>query len=196
MNAPLENLQALLREDKVIPVIGAGVSYAAANLPGWKAAIENGLQFAEMHRLDSDQIHAAREQLNSGNLVEGADIMKSLLGAPGHPFSNWLKDLFGKPVVRSSDLLDSIEDLCAPNLFAGKRNAAFLAFPSPHGLLSTHAMIRTLLLLLVGTLFLPAASGAEGGLTPEILESLWQSYERDDVRFNAHRRQFHRLAAK
>ncbi len=116
MNTPFENLQALLREDKVIPVIGAGVSYAAANLPGWKAAIENGLQFAEMHRLDSDQIHAAREQLKGGNLIEGAANMKSLLGAPGHPFSNWLEDLFGKPVVRSPDLLNSIEDLCAPIL--------------------------------------------------------------------------------
>jgi hypothetical protein len=116
MNAPLENLQVLLREDKVIPVIGAGVSYAAANLPGWKATIENGLQFAEMHRLDSDQIHAARKQLNGGNLIEGADIMKALLGAPSHPFSNWLKDLFGEPVVRSPDLLNSIEDLCAPIL--------------------------------------------------------------------------------
>lgn len=116
MSTPFENLQAFLREDKVIPVIGAGVSYAAANLPGWKAAIENGLQFAEIHRLDFDRIHAAREQLNGGNLIEGADIMKALLGAPGHPFSNWLKDLFGEPVIRSPDLLNSIEDLCAPIL--------------------------------------------------------------------------------
>lgn len=114
MNSPFDNLQTLLKEDKVIPVIGAGVSHAAANLPGWKAAIENGLQFAELNRLDSDQIHAAREQLNSGNLTGSADIMKALLGAPTHPFSNWLKDLFGEPVVRSPDLLDSIEDLCAP----------------------------------------------------------------------------------
>jgi len=116
LNSPFENLQALLKEDQVIPVIGAGVSYAAANLPGWKAAIENGLLFAEMHRLDSNRICAAREQLNRGNLIEGADIMKALLGAPSHPFSNWLKDLFGEPVIRSPDLLDSIEDLCAPIL--------------------------------------------------------------------------------
>lgn len=100
----------------MIPVIGAGVSYAAANLPGWKAAIENGLYYAEMHRLDSTRIHTAREQLDGGNLIESADIMKAILGAPGHPFSNWLKDLFGGPVIRSPDLLDSIEDLCTPIL--------------------------------------------------------------------------------
>lgn len=32
---------------------------------------------------------------------------------------------------------------------------------------------------------LPAASGADGGFTPEIFASLQQSYKRDDVRFNA-----------
>jgi len=46
-------------------------------------------------------------------------------------------------------------------------------------------MIRPFLLLLAVTSFLPAASGADGGLTPEILASLRQSYKRDDVRFNA-----------
>lgn len=48
-----------------------------------------------------------------------------------------------------------------------------------------HAMIRPLLLLLAVTSLLPAASGADGGLTPDILDSLRQSYKRDDVRFNA-----------
>lgn len=46
-------------------------------------------------------------------------------------------------------------------------------------------MNRPLLLLLAVTSFLPAALGADGGLTPEILETLRQSYKRDDVRFNA-----------
>lgn len=46
-------------------------------------------------------------------------------------------------------------------------------------------MIRNLLLLITATSFLPAASGADGGLTPEILDNLRQSYKRDEVRFNA-----------
>ena len=46
-------------------------------------------------------------------------------------------------------------------------------------------MIRTLLLILAVTSFLPAVWAAEGGLTPDFLESLRQSYKRDEVRFNA-----------
>lgn len=46
-------------------------------------------------------------------------------------------------------------------------------------------MIRTLLLLLAATPFISAAADADGGLTPEILQNLRQSYKRDDVRFNA-----------
>lgn len=46
-------------------------------------------------------------------------------------------------------------------------------------------MIRTLLLFFAVTALLPPASGDDGGLTPEILEDLRQSYKRDDVRFNA-----------
>ena len=46
-------------------------------------------------------------------------------------------------------------------------------------------MIRTLLLILALTSFLPAVRGADGGLTPEFLDSLRQSYQQNDVRFNA-----------
>ncbi len=46
-------------------------------------------------------------------------------------------------------------------------------------------MIRTLLLIIVVTSFLPAVRGADDGLTPEFLDSLRQSYKQDDVRFNA-----------
>ena len=46
-------------------------------------------------------------------------------------------------------------------------------------------MIRTLLLILATASFLPAARAADGGLTPDFLDSLRQSYQRDDVRFNA-----------
>ena len=46
-------------------------------------------------------------------------------------------------------------------------------------------MIRTLLLALAAISFTRGTSRAEGGLTPEFLDSLRQSYQRDDVRFNA-----------
>jgi bleomycin hydrolase len=46
-------------------------------------------------------------------------------------------------------------------------------------------MIRSSLLLLAVTSFLPVPSGADGGLTPEILANLRQSYRRDDLHFHA-----------
>jgi len=46
-------------------------------------------------------------------------------------------------------------------------------------------MIRTLLLILAVTSFLPAVRGADGGLTPDFLDGLRLSYKQNDVRFNA-----------
>ncbi len=46
-------------------------------------------------------------------------------------------------------------------------------------------MIRSLFLLLAVTAVVPVAVAADGGLTPEIIASLQQSYQRDEVRFNA-----------
>ena len=46
-------------------------------------------------------------------------------------------------------------------------------------------MMRTLILILATVTFLPAAWGAEGGLTPDFLDHLRQSYQPDEVRFNA-----------
>jgi hypothetical protein len=37
----------------------------------------------------------------------------------------------------------------------------------------------------IGSLLLPAATRADGGLTPEVIDRLRQSYQRDDVRANA-----------
>lgn len=46
-------------------------------------------------------------------------------------------------------------------------------------------MMRTSLLVLAIASFLPVARAADGGLTPDFLDSLRQSYKRDEVRFNA-----------
>lgn len=46
-------------------------------------------------------------------------------------------------------------------------------------------MMRTSLLVLAIASCLPVARAADGGLTPDLLDSLRQSYKRDEVRFNA-----------
>ena len=110
---PLNKLIDYLKADKVIPVIGAGFSYAVAKLPGWKGVIENGLQYASDRSLPTGtELSDAQQLLNSGKLVQGASIMKRLLNAPGHPFAEWLEEMFANPVVVSEDLIHAVNDLC------------------------------------------------------------------------------------
>ncbi|AMR31543.1 hypothetical protein A0256_08940 [Mucilaginibacter sp. PAMC 26640] len=109
---PIDKLIDLLKQDKVIPVIGAGVSYAAAGIPDWAGAIENGLNFAEDRHVRSEEIDKTRVLLSAGDLVGAADELKKVLNAPGHPYADWLEDLFGNPKTPSLKLLNNIHDLC------------------------------------------------------------------------------------
>lgn len=114
MNTPTDNLIAFLKHDKVIPVVGAGAAYAVAGLPGWKGTVESGFQYAEIRRLNAEVIKEGKQLLEEGEIIKAASMMKRLLNAPGHPFSNWLEELFGNPPIRSTSLLESIDDLCTP----------------------------------------------------------------------------------
>ena len=114
---PLDKLVSLLSKDKVIPVIGAGVSFATAGLPGWQGAIENGLQYAEDRRFGEKELMAQTKFLvQTGEFIKAADFLKQVLKAPNHPFADWLEDLFGNPQINSKALIDSIHDLCTPML--------------------------------------------------------------------------------
>ncbi|CAN5127356.1 hypothetical protein BH11BAC5_BH11BAC5_54740 [soil metagenome] len=112
---PVDQLIEYLKQDKVIPVIGAGFSYAVAKLPGWKGLIENGLAYADDRGLPiGTQSSDARKLLEEGKLIAGAGIMKQLLNSPGHPFTEWLEAVFGNPAVVSDDLIHSVNNLCTP----------------------------------------------------------------------------------
>lgn len=109
----INKLSDLLRKDMVIPVIGAGVSYSTAGLPGWIGLIRDGLMYADRKKLDREgKIQIAKQLLESGELIEAAEIVKELLNAPNHPFSDWLNGLLGKPEIKSTTLLESIQNLC------------------------------------------------------------------------------------
>lgn len=111
---PIDKLIELLKKDKVIPVIGAGVSYAVAKLPGWKASVENGLEFAFVRGLINEKEYDdAKNFLENGKITEGAKLMKKYLNSPNHPFADWLEDLFGNPQVVNTDLIKSINNLCS-----------------------------------------------------------------------------------
>lgn len=112
---PIDKLISLLKEDRVIPVIGAGVSYAAAALPGWKGFVERGLEYADNRKLAlGSEIEDAKKLLEKGDITQGANIMKRILNAPGHPFADWLDDFLSNPKIISDELLNSINNLCTP----------------------------------------------------------------------------------
>jgi len=110
-----EKLKQLIRKDQVIPVIGAGASFATAGLPSWRGLVKDGLEYAADKGLDRDNLIATGSTLLAENkLTAAATIVKDLLKAPRHPFSDWLSDLFSKPNIRSKVLIESIQDLSLP----------------------------------------------------------------------------------
>ncbi|MDR3141762.1 MAG: SIR2 family protein [Tannerellaceae bacterium] len=108
----IDELIELLKQDKVIPFIGAGVSCASANIPGWKELILSGLDFGRKKKLlneDTNQIII--NAINNDNLVLAANSLKEVLA--GYPYKNWLKEVFNiKPL--NTSLLDAIIGLDAP----------------------------------------------------------------------------------
>jgi hypothetical protein len=92
----------LLKNGLIIPVVGAGVSFATAGLPGWKGLIEDGLKFAEDRNADSSIIQEGRDLLEANKLTKAASVVKKLLNAPGHPFANWINDALGRPEIKST----------------------------------------------------------------------------------------------
>ncbi|HWW37908.1 SIR2 family protein [Pedobacter sp.] len=115
MFTPLQSLSEGLRSKKVIPVIGAGVSYAAAGIPGWQGLIESGIKFCEDRGVDSRKISSAKKYLQKKELIKAASLVSKLLEAPGGAFPMWLQDFFeAYRDITSFDLLISIKKLMAP----------------------------------------------------------------------------------
>jgi hypothetical protein len=111
----IEKIRQLIRENMIIPVVGAGVSHATAGLPGWFGLVKDGLQYVKEKQLDYENlIEVAQNFLDQNRLTDAATIVKKLLNAPDHPFSDWLTDLLGKPAVHSTELIESIQNLCLP----------------------------------------------------------------------------------
>lgn len=109
-----KKIREQLSKGQIIPVVGAGVSYATAGTPGWKGLIENGLDYAISYKPSQESIDDVKVLLNENKLPEAAAILKEILGAPDHPFSNWINNIFERPVVKSTKLIESIQNLCQP----------------------------------------------------------------------------------
>ena len=114
MSTYSDKLRVKLKQGKVVPVVGAGVSYACAGLPSWSGLISAGLEYAQDKKMNSELIGQGNLLLENGQLIEAASVVKQLLNAPGRPYLNWLEETLGQPKVRSEKLIESIQNLCQP----------------------------------------------------------------------------------
>lgn len=111
------HLIQLLKENKVIPFIGAGVSTEAANVSGWGKLIEEGLEYAKVRNLDTKGlINKAEHELKSKDFFKASNYLKEVLNAPGHPFINWINSSFVNLEIKNKEIINNILDLCCPIL--------------------------------------------------------------------------------
>ncbi len=113
---PTQKLIDLLKNDKVIPVIGAGVSNATAGLPGWGGLLQHGIEYATIRHLDENLISNATQALQQKDLLETSTHLKAVLQAPGYLYTNWLNEVFDDLEIISKALINSILDLSTPIL--------------------------------------------------------------------------------
>ena len=115
MSAELQlELRDVLATKRVAVVVGAGVSMAAAGLPGWSKAIESGLEYARVAGvLDGDGVSRGLNALRDQRFPEAAQILKDALGAPAGEYPRWLEKTFGIGRDRVVDhaLVDAVVDL-------------------------------------------------------------------------------------
>ncbi|MFT3824158.1 MAG: SIR2 family protein [Chitinophagaceae bacterium] len=109
-----QKIRELLKDGQIIPVVGAGVSFATAGMPSWKGLIDDGIQYAKRLKKDATIIEEAQNLSNAYKLTQAATLVKQLLNAHGHPYVNWLNSVFEKPVIKSTKLIESIQNLCLP----------------------------------------------------------------------------------
>lgn len=117
-NDGLDELRDALRHRRLVPVVGAGVSMAAAKLPDWRGLIRHGIDFAEASGgCTGQELQAARACLAEERLLNAAQELKKLLRAPGGgQYAAWLENVFRIPLesIGSKKVLNQIADLLCP----------------------------------------------------------------------------------
>ena len=112
-------LKTELAEERVVPVIGSGVSTAVAGIPGWLGVIRNAVEHCVMTGcFATEEADAVRALIDGKSLIEAAELVKSAMGAPYGEYPLWLKKQFGtfKGDWESNVLIDAIADLL-PSIF-------------------------------------------------------------------------------
>jgi hypothetical protein len=112
-----KELQGLMAEGRVVPIVGSGVSTATAAIPGWRGVLEDGLRhLAEIGTCSEAELSEARSLLSANDLIAAAQRMCALMGCPGGEYPFWLKKEFevGREQIHNRRLIDRIVDLPVP----------------------------------------------------------------------------------
>ncbi len=119
MQEDLAYLQEAHAGGVLVPVVGAGLSSAAAGLPSWPALLDRGLRYA-VDRCGVDphdpRLADARNRRDAGQLTSAFDVLQQLLGVTATTLASenyraFLADIFHQPTVNSTDLLDALRFL-------------------------------------------------------------------------------------
>src|SRR4051812_39810591 len=85
-----------LRERTLVPVVGAGFSFATARLPGWPGLIASGFEYVkDLDIWPASTVIDARAAFRTdspASLISSALKVKELLGAPLGQFPRWLNN--------------------------------------------------------------------------------------------------------
>lgn len=113
----VDELRELFTAESAVPVIGAGVSTAAAGLPGWRDALKSAISHAVRRGMlgqgEAEEIWKGADY----NLIGAAERIREVLGAPSGEFAAWLSETFGLSGVEpDQSVLEPIADLLAPVL--------------------------------------------------------------------------------
>ncbi|MFM7167205.1 MAG: SIR2 family protein [Planctomycetaceae bacterium] len=116
MFAAIDQLRKAWKNKNLIPVVGAGVSIGAANLPDWSQLLALGKNFVcTRPKLAAQQQHICQvldAHLQTGNLMIGFSALRDALLQDGpNAYHAFLESVFGSPVVSNTAILNAIRSL-------------------------------------------------------------------------------------
>jgi hypothetical protein len=117
----IERLKKATDLGTVIPVIGAGVSRQALDLPDWRGLLESGLKWCEAHAADLNLQPADLQRITSGVNLDAPSLACFELWANTafsratydahwkHPlYAAWLEQLFGRVPAGRPEIYDAL----------------------------------------------------------------------------------------
>lgn len=119
MQEDLRYLQQAHADGVLVPVVGAGLSAAAAGLPAWPELLNIGLKYAIANcglPEHAPLLDEARKERIEGRLITAFDKLQEALGVTTGKdeslnYRAFLADVFAEPTIYSTDLLDALRFL-------------------------------------------------------------------------------------